>query len=201
AAALPADIAGLSRRQYVSLRRRQMMEDLARLLTRLTRLEPRLVTHRTAKGALPRQLPAAPHYFVGPAQELDLPDALARQARRGETAAAAVIGGTAGVGKTALALPWAHRARRRFPDGDLYADLRGYGPGGSVDPGTVLTGFLRAPGVNGRDIPPDLTQRSAQLRTLLDSRSMLIVLDNARSDEQVRPLLPASASCLVLVTS
>ena len=111
------------------------------------------------------------------------------------------VSGTAGVGKTALAVRWARRVRAAFPDGQLYVNLRGYDPGEPVPPADALAGFLRALGLAGQDIPPGADERAAAYRSLLDGRRMLVVLDNAASVEQVRPLLPGSPSCLVLVTS
>jgi DNA-binding SARP family transcriptional activator/Flp pilus assembly protein TadD len=113
----------------------------------------------------------------------------------------AVLAGTAGVGKTALAVRWARRAAAAFPDGQLYVNLRGYDPGAPVPPGDALAGFLRALGLAGEDIPAGEDESAAAYRSLLDGRRMLVVLDNAASVEQVRPLLPGSPSCLVVVTS
>ncbi len=113
----------------------------------------------------------------------------------------AAIAGTAGVGKTTLALVWAHRVRHQFPDGQLYVNLRGYDPGPPANPAEVLDGFLRALNVAAGKIPPTMAERAGLFRSLTDGRRMLIVLDNASSAEQVRPLLPGSTSCLVLVTS
>ena len=89
------------------------------------------------------------------------------------------IGGTAGVGKTALAVHWAHQVAGQFPDGQLYVNLRGYDPGQPMQPADALAGFLRALGVPGQDIPPEADERAARYRSLLASRRMLIVLDNA----------------------
>jgi len=111
------------------------------------------------------------------------------------------VSGTAGVGKTALAVRWARLVRRRFPDGQLYVNLRGYDADRPVSAADALAGFLRALGVAGPDIPIDMDERAAAYRTLLDGRRMLVVLDNAATVEQVRPLLPGSPSCLVVVTS
>jgi tetratricopeptide (TPR) repeat protein len=113
----------------------------------------------------------------------------------------AVLAGTAGVGKTALAVRWARRAAAAFPDGQLYVNLRGYDPGAPVRPGDALAGFLRALGLAGEDIPAGEDERAAAYRSLLDGRRMLVVLDNAASVEQARPLLPGSPTCLVIVTS
>jgi DNA-binding SARP family transcriptional activator/Tfp pilus assembly protein PilF len=111
------------------------------------------------------------------------------------------VSGTAGVGKTALAVHWARRVADAFPDGQLYVNLRGYDPEQPTMPGDALAGFLRALGTAGPDIPPEVDDRAAAYRSLLDGRRMLVVLDNAATVEQVRPLLPGSASCLVVVTS
>jgi len=111
------------------------------------------------------------------------------------------VSGTGGVGKTALAVHWAHRAAERFPDGQLHVNLRGYDPAGPVTAADALGGFLRALGVPGPDIPPGEDQRAARYRSLLAGQRMLIVLDNASSVEQVRPLLPGTPGCAALVTS
>lgn len=109
--------------------------------------------------------------------------------------------GTPGVGKTALALRWAHRVAERFPDGQLYADLGGHGEGEPALPRAVLGEFLRALGVHRDHVPESEAERSALCRSLLADRRVLLVLDNARSAEQVRPLLPGAPGCAVVVTS
>ncbi|MEU4762296.1 BTAD domain-containing putative transcriptional regulator [Actinosynnema sp. NPDC023794] len=109
--------------------------------------------------------------------------------------------GTPGVGKTALALRWAHRVADRFPDGQLYADLGGHGEGEPAPPRAVLGEFLRALGVHRDHVPESEAERSALCRSLLADRRVLLVLDNARSAEQVRPLLPGAPGCAVVVTS
>jgi tetratricopeptide (TPR) repeat protein len=105
------------------------------------------------------------------------------------------------VGKTALAVHWAHQVADRFPDGQLYVNLRGYDPDQLVPAADALAGFLRALGVPGPDIPPEPDERAARYRSLLAGRRMLVVLDNARSVEQARPLLPGTPACVTLVTS
>ncbi|WP_425426022.1 ATP-binding protein [Amycolatopsis xylanica] len=112
-----------------------------------------------------------------------------------------LIVGTAGVGKTALAVHWAHRMRDSFPDGQLYVNLRGYDPGPPMTSDHVLDQFLRALHVRPDAIPVDSAARAALYRSLISDRRMLIVLDNAVNAGQVRPLLPGAASCLVVVTS
>jgi DNA-binding SARP family transcriptional activator/tetratricopeptide (TPR) repeat protein len=158
----------------------------------------------TASEAVrPRELPAPVAHFAGRADELAaLTGLLDRSSKQtpGLTVISA-IGGTAGVGKTALAVYWAHQVADRFPDGQLYVNLRGYDPDRPMTAADVLAGFLRALGVPGQDIPAEEAERAARYRSLLSERRMLIVLDNARSVEQVRPLLPGSPSCAVLVTS
>jgi tetratricopeptide (TPR) repeat protein len=151
--------------------------------------------------AVPRQLPAAVPHFAGRSAELALLDLLAPASAVAGTVVISAINGTAGVGKTALALHWAHRVRAGFPDGDLYVNLRGYDPGPPLVPQQALDGLLRALGVPPERIPPEQDDQAALFRTLLSGRRMLLVLDNANSADQVRPLLPGSPGCLVIVTS
>lgn len=154
----------------------------------------------TRSGPRPAQLPANVSGFVGRESALGELDGLANLDGE-ETAPIVAITGTAGVGKTALAVRWAHQVKDQFSDGQLYVDLRGYGPDQPVEPGDALAGFLRALGAGGPGAPQDLAERSAQFRSLVDGRRMLVVLDNARTADQVRPLLPGSSSCVALVTS
>jgi len=154
----------------------------------------------------PAQLPADVTGFRGRAAQLAELDSLVPRLVPGDEHAAtdmriAVVSGTAGVGKTAVAVHWAHRARDRFPDGQLYLDLRGFGPGRPVEPGDALSGFLRALGVDGKEIPAEPDERAAKYRTVLEGLRMVLILDNAGSVQQIRPLLPGSSSCFVVVTS
>ncbi|MEW2395885.1 tetratricopeptide repeat protein [Streptomyces sp. NPDC046862] len=151
---------------------------------------------------LPAQLPADVADFSGRDAELAALDRLLTGTEVGPTAVAVtVVSGTAGVGKTALAVHWAHRTRRRFPDGQLYVNLRGYDPDRPMPPGDALTRFLTVLGVPGDAIPLDVDERASRFRSETAGRRMLVVLDNALSEEQVRPLLPGSSSCAVVVTS
>ncbi|MEV6447146.1 tetratricopeptide repeat protein [Amycolatopsis sp. NPDC051716] len=150
---------------------------------------------------VPAQLPADVPGFRGRAAQLAELDALLRRDDDDTGARIAVLSGTGGVGKTALAVHWAQRVPAEFPDGQLYLDLHGYGTVRPVDPADALSGFLRALGVPGADIPAEPDERAAKFRTALTGRRMLLVLDNANSVGQVRPLLPGSPTCLVLVTS
>jgi tetratricopeptide (TPR) repeat protein/transcriptional regulator with XRE-family HTH domain len=154
----------------------------------------------------PWQLPAAAADFTGRSAELTtLTGLMDGSLKQGEhppgTVLITAIGGTAGVGKTALAVHWAYQVADRFPDGQLYVNLRGYDPGQPTLAADALAAFLRALGVPGRDIPADTAERAARYRSLLAGRRMLVLLDNASSAEQVRPLLPASPGCLTVVTS
>jgi tetratricopeptide (TPR) repeat protein len=111
------------------------------------------------------------------------------------------ITGTAGVGKTALAVHWAHQIRERFPDGQLYANLRGYDAAAPMRPIDVLSAFLSALGVPPDEVPPTVEPASALYRSVLADRRVLVLLDNARHPDQVRPLLPGGPGCLALITS
>ena len=152
---------------------------------------------------IPRQLPAAAPHLVGRSGELESLTALLNRA--GENASAvpiSVIGGAAGVGKTALALQWAHQAAGRFPDGQLYVNLRGVGSSRPpATPAEVLGGFLGALQAPAGWSRCSLDAQAALYRSLLSGRRMLVVLDNARDAGQVRPLLPGSPGCMALVTS
>jgi DNA-binding SARP family transcriptional activator/Tfp pilus assembly protein PilF len=159
------------------------------------------VVRASAGPRPPAQLPADVSAFTGRADYLRTLDRLLAAENASRAVAICAITGTAGVGKTALAVHWAHRARHRFPDGQLYVNLRGYASGTPVRPVEALSRFLRALGVPAEQVPLDVDEASDTYRTLLADRQMLIVLDNAHSAEQVRPLLPGSPGSVVLVTS
>jgi tetratricopeptide (TPR) repeat protein/transcriptional regulator with XRE-family HTH domain len=151
---------------------------------------------------IPRQLPTTARYFTGRVKELaTLDQLLAASLDVPGVALISAIGGTAGVGKTALALRWAHQAAGQFPDGQLYVNLRGYDRGQPLAPGEALAGFLAALGVPGPQIPTEEADRATAYRSVLAGRRVLIVLDNAHDAEQVRSLLPGEPGCMVVVTS
>ncbi|WP_409493680.1 tetratricopeptide repeat protein [Amycolatopsis sp. cmx-11-12] len=151
---------------------------------------------------VPRQLPAEPPGFTGRAIELSILDELVPRATgSGGTVAIAAVTGTAGAGKTALAVHWAHRVKNRFPDGQFYANLRGHSPAPSATALEVLTRFLSALEVPAERLPADTETASALYRTLMTDRKALVLLDNVDTADQVRPLLPAGPGCLVLVTA
>jgi DNA-binding SARP family transcriptional activator/transcriptional regulator with XRE-family HTH domain/tetratricopeptide (TPR) repeat protein len=169
----------------------------------LRRAHPRTPALRSTVSVVPRQLPAAPRCFIGRRRELDMLSALVDR-DLGEASGLVIVAttGMAGIGKTALAVHWAHHIADRFPDGQLFVNLRGSGPSGTPILATdAVRGFLTALGVPPALIPPDTDRQAALYRTLLADRRMLIVLDNAQDAEQVRPLLPGSPGCMVLVTS
>jgi DNA-binding SARP family transcriptional activator/tetratricopeptide (TPR) repeat protein len=175
----------------------------------------------TPPVVIPRQLPAAPAWFVGRRDELDRLDAAfsigSPNTRSAEESPAGVtpddsppggmvlisaIGGAGGIGKTWLALTWAHHNLRRFPDGQLFVDLHGFSPTGQpAHPANVLGGFLDALGVNCDRQPTDPDRRAELYRSLIADKRMLVVLDNAATTDQVTPLLPGGHHCTVLVTS
>jgi len=156
-----------------------------------------------AGPVVPHTLPAPARYFTGRHAELrTLTALLYARTEPGGTVLISAIGGTAGVGKTSLAVYWAHSVADRFPDGQLYVNLRGFDPAEqTMDPGEAVRYFLEALQVPPQRMPATLDGQIALYRSLLSGRHMLIVLDNARETGQVRPLLPGTPGCLVLVTS
>jgi transcriptional regulator with XRE-family HTH domain len=148
----------------------------------------------------PRQLPLDTRHFVGRRDELRLLEEFSASNVSRGTPLVVVLCGPAGVGKTGLAVHWAHLAADRFPDGQLYANL-GTECGDPAPAEEILPAFLRALGTAGESIPDRVSEQSALFRTLVADRGALIVLDNAHRADQVRPLLPATSRCTVLVTS
>jgi DNA-binding SARP family transcriptional activator/tetratricopeptide (TPR) repeat protein len=147
---------------------------------------------------VPRQLPAAVGGFIGREAQLRQLD---EAAGRSDPVVITAVGGVGGVGKTALAVHWAHRVASAYPDGQLYVDLQGFSAASPVRPVDALAGFLGALGVPRERIPADVEQAAARFRSALSGKTVLVVLDNAADAAQVRPLLPASPGSLVLVTS
>ncbi|GIJ19794.1 ATP-binding protein [Micromonospora lutea] len=164
---------------------------------------------RTLDSPVPRQLPMACFPFAGRSRELAELDDLVRcragrtrSAEPGPSGTVAVLSGSAGVGKTSLAVHWAHRVADRFPDGHFFVSLRGFDPHRPpVSPTEVVRDLLAALGVTARTMPPSDAAQVGLYRSLVSGRRMLIVLDDARDVDQVRPLLPGSADCFTLVTS
>ncbi len=183
--------------------------ELRHLHERILAADPALAAARTGQSAgtgrdqpVPRQLPATIPQFTGRRAELSALSGLlgtAREERR--TVVISVIGGAAGVGKTTLAVCWAHEVSSRYPDGQLYVNMGGFGPSAPVTPAEALRRFLGALGVAPDQVPSDLEALAALYRSALAGRRMLVLLDNARDAEQVRPLLPGGEECLVIVTS
>ncbi|MGY6651486.1 BTAD domain-containing putative transcriptional regulator [Amycolatopsis sp. TRM77291] len=174
--------------------------ELRALENRILRGDPiELSTPEPAPARVPAQVPHDISGFVGRESDLSALDELLAEVD-GKTPVA-VVTGTGGVGKTALAVRWAHRVKDRFPDGQLYVDLRGYGPDSPMSPEDALASFLRAFEMDSSAIPQELTERAARFRSVVDGKRLLILLDNAHSAAQVRPLLPGAPMCLVVVTS
>lgn len=149
---------------------------------------------------VPAQLPLDQAAFVGRTAALDVLDEIAAGAD--SSAGVALISGGPGIGKTALALRWAHQARKQFPGGQLYADLRGFSPSTApADPEELVRGFLEALGVAAERIPRRMADRIGLYRTVLTGRRVLVVLDNVTDAGQIRPLLPASAGSMAVVIS
>jgi tetratricopeptide (TPR) repeat protein len=151
---------------------------------------------------VPRQLPSSVPHFTGRTAELTRLTELMEEATAQGMSAILVISGMAGAGKTALAVHWAHQVAGQFPSGQLHVNLRGYGPSEKpAAPTQVVRWFLDALGVVKERIPAALDAQAGLYRSLLAGKRMLVVLDNARDEAQVRSLLPGSAGCLVIVTS
>ena len=163
--------------------------------------QPVIPTARPAR-VVPGQLPASIRHFTGRAAELKVLNELLSEATAKGPVVISAIGGTAGIGKTALAVHWAHLHADRFPDGQLYVNLRGFDPSNTPMPaGDVVRHLLDALGIPAQRIPTSPDEQAGLYRSVLADRRMLVLLDNARDAIQVRPLLPASPGTLVLVTS
>ncbi|WP_327565160.1 ATP-binding protein, partial [Actinophytocola sp.] len=153
-------------------------------------------------GPVPHQLPAAPQPFTGRADELAILTAALDAPERSATVVIYAIAGAGGIGKTWLALHWAHQHLDRFPDGQLFVDLRGFSPDSQpMPPAVAVRGFLDAFGVDPAHIPLDPHAQAARYRSLVTGRRILILLDNAADTTQVTPLLPGSSTATVLITS
>lgn len=157
----------------------------------------------TASAPVPRELPGDVPAFTGRAELLAALDKLVPDVTAGSAVPVVVsaVAGTAGVGKTALVIHWAHRVADQFPGGQLYVDLRGHAPGPPLRPLEALAAMLRSLGTPADQIPAEQAQAAAMYRSALAGRRALVVLDNAASVAQVRPLLPGTSGCLALVTS
>ncbi|WP_410667627.1 tetratricopeptide repeat protein [Amycolatopsis sp. cmx-4-68] len=198
ASRLPADVRRLTHHQTMQVRHRHLATDLGRLADRVSALLP--TAGGTGPGLAPRQIPAGSGSLTGREQQVARLDALLGQAELGQPNVA-VISGTAGVGKTALAVHWAHRAAEHFPDGQLYLDLHGYGIEPPLSPAEALAHLLRSLGVDRPELLGNADERANRYRTLVSRLKLLILLDNARDVAQVRPLLPGGGATTVLVTS
>ncbi len=171
---------------------------LQRLHETMLRADASLELARVPASTVPRQLPLDFAAFAGRANQLRLLDeTLPSLAPVVITA----IAGSAGVGKSALAIHWAHSVAHKFPDGQLYINLRGFDAEAAVSPADAIRRFLDSLGTAPQHIPMDLDAQATLYRSLLADKRILLVLDNAQSAEQVRPLLPGGSRCRVLVTS
>jgi len=152
---------------------------------------------------VPAQLPPDLPGFVGRGADLTRLDEILAAAKCQPTSITiATLVGPPGVGKTTLAVHWAHRVVHRFPDGQLYLNLRGFDPAGPpMHPARALRGFLHVLGVPPMRVPASIHEQAALYRSLLADRRMLVLLDNARDADQIRPLLPGAPGCMVVVTS
>ncbi|AVT31727.1 transcriptional regulator [Plantactinospora sp. BC1] len=178
-------------------------EEFQRLHAQVLAGTPTAPAEAVGLPPVPRQLPPDVSGFAGRSAEVDRLHTLlhTRDLRPGGAPGILVLNGTAGVGKTALALHWSRRVAESFPDGQLWVNLRGYDDRATVTPEHALTLFLRALGLPTAQIPADLDGQTGLYRSLMDGRRMLIVLDNAGDAEQVRPLLPGGTGSFVLITS
>jgi DNA-binding SARP family transcriptional activator len=200
-----AEHAGLDPRpQLVRLQKAVLEDDASLSYVDSGRRGSRSSTPPATGLSVPADLPSDIATFTGRREQTERLDAVLASAQDGPTTTVVIssIAGMAGIGKTSLAIHWSHQVRGVFPDGQLYLNLRGYDPGMSiVEPADALHELLTALGVPASRIPAGLTARSALWRSVLSDKRMLLVLDNARDSEHVRPLLPGAAGSFVLVTS
>ncbi|MCG5444514.1 winged helix-turn-helix domain-containing protein [Micromonospora sp. NIE79] len=192
---------------YARIRRRMLEElgaepgpELQAVHLRILRERPAAID-TTVPGTRPAQIPPAVAAFSGQTESLNVLDTMVPTGGEAVTPTVIAVVGTAGVGKTALVVHWAHRMVGRFPDGQLHVNLRGYAVGQPVRPIDALGVLLRSLGVRPDRVPVELSEATALYRSMLAGRRVLVLLDNARTADQVRPLLPGSSGCLVLVTS
>lgn len=197
-------------RRYETVRQRLAADLGTDPSLELRALYARLLAGRPADGlqwqiplpVTPRQLPPELPGFTGRYDSLATLDKVLAARRAGKGSGVAVVTGIAGVGKTVLALRWAHQAAADFPDGQLYCDLRGFDAHGEpVTAHQAMHGFLVGLGVTARHIPSDMDDRVAMYRSLTAGKRLLVVLDNAASAEQVRPFLASGGDGFALVTS
>lgn len=195
---LPDDVRRLVHHQTMRIRHEHLAADVVRLADRIVQLVPAAV--RPSRHLVPHQIPAGGGWFIGREEQLGLLDA-SLLAAEPDGAKVVVISGAAGVGKTGLAVRWAHRVTDSFPDGQLYLDLHGYGIEPLLSPAEALASLLRSLGIERPEVLTSVDERAARYRTLLSERKVLVLLDNARNVAQVRPLLPGVSSSVMVITS
>jgi tetratricopeptide (TPR) repeat protein len=196
-ARLPADVRRLVYHQTMQIRHEHLADDVVQLADRVMDLIPAV---RSSGHPIPHQLPGSSGGFVGRGEELGRLDTLL-SAAKSDRVKVAVISGAAGVGKTGLAVHWAHRVAESFPDGQIYVDMHGYGIEPPMSPAEALASLLRSLGTDRPEVLVNVDERAARYRTLLSERKVLVLLDNVRDVAQVRPLLPGVGSSVVLITS
>jgi len=194
------DLRGQARTDFIAAAGRRLSPPTGRTARTAAPEPDQPPAHRGRGQVVPRQLPAALPVFVGRHEQLAALSRLLEEP--GSTTVLTAIGGTAGVGKTALAVHWAHQAAERFPDGQLVVNLRGFDPSAPpVAPADAIRAFLDALEVPPDRIPASMQAQVGLYRSLLVGKRMLVLLDNARNAAQVRPLLPGSPTCRTIVTS
>jgi tetratricopeptide (TPR) repeat protein len=179
--------------------RNELSTDVGQIKENLSRLRSVVEPPRSYGGGLPGMTPD----FTGRQHVLDqMAERVQSHDPAGVVVAIHAVDGMPGVGKTELALCVAHQHKQSYPDGQYFIDLHGYTPGiAPMSPAAALEELLRQAGLPGHEIPTDLAGRQARWRALMAGKRALVLLDNALDADQVRPLLPRAASCLVLITS